>query len=98
MLNMKLVDYRITSDPNNVIVNKVVRNAEGEITYDNKGKERVSLVGYQSNLTKALHMIQRHWVLGGNDEEITTIKEYKNAIEEITELAKQELDLDEKFQ
>ena len=68
MLNMKLLDYRITSDADNVTVRRVVRNEKGEITYDKKGNENVSLVGYQTNLTKALHMIQRNWVLGGKWE------------------------------
>ncbi len=97
MLNMKVLDYRITSDADNVTVRRVVRNEKGEITYDKKGNENVSLVGYQTNLTKALHMIQRHWVLGGNGKEITTIREYQEAIEEITEIAKRELDSDEAF-
>lgn len=60
MLNMKVLDYRITSDADNVTVRRVVRNEKDEITYDKKGNENVSLVGYQTNLTKALHMIQRH--------------------------------------
>lgn len=94
---MKLLDYRITSDTYNVTVRRVTRNDKGEVLYDKKGKERTSLIGYQGNLTKALHMIQHDWVLGGNGKEITTIREYQEAIEEITEIAKRELDLDEAF-
>lgn len=97
MLNMKVLDYRITSDADNVTVRRVVRNEKGEVLYDKKGKERTSLIGYQVNLTKALHMIQHHWVLGGNGKDVTTIREYQEAIEEITEIAKRELDLDESF-
>ena len=97
MLNMKLLDYRITSDADNVTVRRVVRNEKGEVLYDKKGNERTSLIGYQGNLTKALHMIQHHWVLGGNGKDVTTIREYQEAIEEITEIAKRELDLDESF-
>lgn len=36
MLNMKVLDYRITSDADNVTVRRVVRNEKDEITYDKK--------------------------------------------------------------
>lgn len=41
MLNMKLLDYRITSDADNVTVRRVVRNEKGEVLYDKKGKKEL---------------------------------------------------------
>ena len=75
----------------------MIRNDKGEVLYDEKGKEKTPLIGYQGNLTKALHMIQHDWVLGDNGKEIATIREYQEAIEEITEIAKRELDLAKNF-
>ncbi|WP_427814313.1 hypothetical protein ACQKTA_04290 [Enterococcus sp. 22-H-5-01] len=100
MLNMKTLDYRITSDSSQVIVNKARRNQDGEISIlkDKEGNERESqvLVGYYSNLSKALVAIQRDYVLS-DGVVVETIKDYKEALETITTTLENELDLKEEF-
>lgn len=101
MLKMKVLDYRITSDENQVIVNKARRNELGEITIlDDKKtgeqKESLALVGYYGNLSKALVAIQRDYVLS-NSKEIQTITDYKNELESITTRLENDLNLKEKF-
>ena len=97
MLNMKVLDYRITSDSYQVIVRKVVRNENGEVatTIDSKTgeeKENTSLVGYYGNLNRALVAIQRNYVLAGG-KEIQTVKEYKEALETITNTLEKTLEI-----
>ena len=100
MINMKVLDYRITSDSNQVIVNKARRNEEGDITIliDKEGekKESQSIVGYYSNLSKALVAIQRDYVLSSGSE-IQTIKDYKKELQTITTTLENNLDLQEEF-
>ena len=101
MLNMKVLDYRITSDSNQITVNKVRRNEKGEIstTIDTKTGEPVestSLVGYYRNLSRALVAIQRDYVYTGK-EEIQTVKEYREALETITRTLENDLNLKEEF-
>lgn len=100
MLNMKVLDYRITSDINQVTVNRARRNEEGEIStiVDKNGVENEStyLVGYYSNLSKALVGIQRDYVLSKGTQ-VETIKEYKKAIDEITRAVENDLNLKEEF-
>lgn len=101
MLKMKVLDYRITSDENQVIVNKARRNELGEITIleDKKTgeqKESLALVGYYGNLSKALVAIQRDYVLS-NGKEIQTVTDYKNELESITTRLENDLNLKEKF-
>lgn len=100
MLNMKVLDYRITSDSSQVIVNKARRNQDGEISVliDKEGneKESQSLVGYYSNLSKALVAIQRDYVLS-EGVSVETIKDYKETLETITTTLESELDLKEDF-
>lgn len=100
MINMKVLDYRITSDSNQVIVNKVRRNEEGDITIlidkDGEKKESQSIVGYYSNLSKALVAIQRDYVLSSGNE-IQTIKDYKKELQTITTTLENNLDLQEEF-
>lgn len=97
---MKTLDYRITSDSSQVIVNKARRNQDGEISIlkDKEGNERESqvLVGYYSNLSKALVAIQRDYVLS-DGVVVETIKDYKEALETITTTLENELDLKEEF-
>lgn len=88
MLNMKILDYRITSDSNQVIVNKVRRTETGEIAMvvdkkTNEQSESQSLVGYYGNLSRALVAIQRDYVYTGK-EDIQSIKDYRQALETIT--------------
>ncbi|MDT1959510.1 hypothetical protein MX629_13885 [Carnobacterium divergens] len=100
MLDMKVLDYRISSDSRQVIVNKVRRNESGEITIsedkDGTKKESVALVGYYGNLSKALVGIQRDYVLS-NGKTIQTIEDYKNELETITTTLENKLDLREGF-
>lgn len=101
MLNMKVLDYRITSDPNQIIVTKVRRNDLGEVTIlvdDKTGvkRESTSLVGYYGNLSRALVAIQRDYVYTGK-EDIQTIKDYRKSLETITRTLENDLDLKEKI-
>lgn len=100
MINMKVLDYRITSDSQQVIVNKVRRNEQGEIsmTTDKNGNssESVSLVGCFGNLSRALVGIQRDYVLSSGTQ-IETIKDYKESLETITTAVENEMNLGEEF-
>lgn len=46
MINMKVKDYIIKSDDNNVTVEKIRRDEKGQAKKDSKGLEATSLVGY----------------------------------------------------
>lgn len=100
MLNLKIFDYRITSDPRQVILSRALRNSEGElydrITPKGEKEEARTVLGYYSNLSKALVGLQRDFVLHG-EEEINTIKDYKNKLDEITLAYENKLKLNEKF-
>lgn len=101
MLNMKVLDYRITSDANQITVNKVRRNDKGEIStvIDNKTGnhvESMSLVGYYGNLSRALVAIQRDYVYTGKDD-IQTVKDYRKSLETITRTLENDLNLKEEF-
>lgn len=97
MINMKVLDYRITSDSYQVIVKKAIRNKKGEIstTLDKKTgekKENTTLIGYYGDLSRALIGIQRNHVFT-NDKEIQTIKEYKEELEAITKVLEKSLEI-----
>lgn len=99
MLDMKVLDYRITSDDKQVIVNKARRNEEGELTIltkNGQGIESLALVGYYGNLSKALVAIERDYVLSSG-KTIQTVKEYKKELESIHSKLKRELDFGEEF-
>ncbi|HAP4240982.1 hypothetical protein [Enterococcus faecalis] len=99
MLDMKVLDYRITSDDKQVIVNKARRNEEGELTIltkNGQGIESLALVGYYGDLSKALTAIERDYVLS-NGVQIQTIRDYKEALESIHSKLKHELDFGEGF-
>lgn len=88
MLDMRVEDYRITSDSNQVIVEKVRRTDSGEISMVKKQNsdeliESRSIVGYYGNLSKALVGIQRNYLLG-EGVLIRNIQEYKEALDAIT--------------
>lgn len=100
MLEMKVLDYRITSDDKQVIVNKARRNEHGELTIltDKNGtqKESLTLIGYYGNLSKALVAIERDYVLSSG-KPIQTVNEYKKELESIHSKLKHELDFGEVF-
>lgn len=102
MLNMRVEDYRISSDGNQVIVEKARWTDSGEISMltDKKTGEKFesrSLVGYYQNLSKALVGIQRDWVLSNNGHSIKTIQDYKKAIDDITKAFEESVNLGEEF-
>ena len=89
---MRVGDYIIKSDDNNVTVTKAVRDESGEVKTDKSGSEVTTLVGYYRDLERALSGIQKHYVYA-SDEEIRTIDEYKQKLNEITEQFKQQIKL-----
>lgn len=102
MLDMRVEDYRISSDGNQVIVERARWTDSGEISMltDNKTGEKFesrSLVGYYQNLSKALVGIQRDWVLSNNGHSIKTIQDYKKAIDDITKAFEESIGLGEEF-
>lgn len=102
MLDMRVEDYRISSDGNQVIVEKARWTDSGEISMltDKKTGEKFesrSLVGYYQNLSKALVGIQRDWVLSNNGHSIKTIQDYKKAIDDITKAFEESVNLGEEF-
>ena len=82
MLDMKIFDYRITSDSRQVILSKALRNEDGELyerkTPKGKMEEARSVIGYYSNVSKALIGLQRDYVLHG-DKLLTTSKHIKKS-------------------
>lgn len=102
MLDMRVEDYRISSDGNQVIVEKARRTDSGEISMltDKQTGEKFesrSIVGYYQNLSKALVGIQRDWVLSSNGHSIETIQDYKKAIDDITKAFEESIGLGEEF-
>lgn len=100
MLDMKVLDYRITSDPRQVILSKARRNEVGEL-YELKNpkgelEEARTVLGYYSNLSKALIGLQRDYVLHG-DKPINDIKTYKEELETITKACEDRLNMGEPF-
>ncbi|EFQ17141.1 hypothetical protein [Enterococcus faecalis] len=100
MIEMRVLDYRITSDDKQVIVNKARRNEHGELTIltdkDGTQKESLALIGYYGNLSKALVAIERDYVLSSG-KTIQTVNEYKKELESIHSKLKRELDFGEEF-
>lgn len=100
MINIKILDYRISNDQNQIIVNKVRKNEHNEIIVkeDDKGNfvESVNLVGYFGNINKAMNGIQRDYVLSDGTQ-IESIKDYKKALETIVSEFKKMTDLGEEF-
>lgn len=88
MLDMRVEDYRISSDGNQVIVEKARRTDSGDISIltDKKTGEKFesrSIVGYYRNLSKALVGIQADYLLSEGTV-IKTIQDYRKAIDDIT--------------
>lgn len=101
MLDMRVEDYRISSDGNQVIVEKARRTDSGEISIltDKKTGEKFesrSIVGYYRNLSKAIVGIQSDYLLSEGTV-IKTIKDYRKAIEDITKAFEESIGLGEEF-
>ncbi|WP_137662865.1 hypothetical protein [Enterococcus hulanensis] len=100
MLDMKIFDYRITSDPRQVILSRALRNEDGELyerkTPKGETEEARSVIGYYSNVSKALIGLQRDYVLHG-DKPINDIKTYKEELETITKTCEDRLNIGEPF-
>ncbi|WP_242327762.1 hypothetical protein [Enterococcus avium] len=100
MLDMKVLDYRITSDQRQVILSRAIRNDKGEL-YERKNpkgelEEARTVLGYYSNLSKALVGIQRDYVLHGS-KPINDIRTYKEELETITKACEDKLNIGEPF-
>lgn len=87
MLNMRVLDYQITSDENSVSVSKA------RISEKN-GNEVSTLVGHYPTLEMAMRGVQKHYTLGSGTE-IKTIEDYRTALTEVQEAFKIELKLEE---
>lgn len=101
MLDMRVEDYRISSDGNQVIVEKARRTDSGDISIltDKKTGEKFesrSIVGYYRNLSKALVGIQSDYLLSEGTV-IKTIQDYKKAIDDITKAFEESINLGEEF-
>ena len=64
MIMLKLLDYRITNDSNNIIVGKLRYTVDGEISYDKNGNENINVIGYYNfnNLEGVLSAIENDYV------------------------------------
>ncbi len=96
MLNMKVEDYRITSDTNGIMVNRVKRDEENNIImsinrYTKKEEESVDLVGYYPTIEVATRGIVRHYTNSDLSGEITTLKEFEEAVRHIVNAFNSEL-------
>lgn len=101
MLDMRVEDYRISSDGNQVIVEKARRTDSGDISIltDKKSGEKFesrSIVGYYRNLSKALVGIQADYLLSEGTV-IKTIQDYRKAIDDITKAFEESIGLGEEF-
>lgn len=101
MLDMRVEDYRISSDGNQVIVEKARRTDSGDISIltDKKTGEKFesrSIVGYYRNLSKALVGIQSDYLLAEGTV-IKTIQDYRKAIDDITKAFEVSIGLGEEF-
>lgn len=83
MLDMKIEDYRITSDSRNIVLSKVRRDEEGNIRYNKAKEESRTDIGYYQTLSMCLKVIQRDYVMR-EGHVIKSIIEYKKALELIT--------------
>lgn len=92
MLNMRVNDYIIKSDDNNVTVTKTIRDEQGNVRTDKNGNEATTLVGYYRDLERAMAGIQKNYVYA-SDEEIKTIDEYRNKLDEVTQYFKDQIKL-----
>lgn len=82
MLNMKVLDYRISSNSNQVTVSKVKRDEKGTVIQNTEGGEATTDVGYYPSLEVALRGVQKHYTLSEGTD-IQTIKDYRKALSEV---------------
>lgn len=97
MLDMKIEDYRITSDARQIILSKVRRDEAGNIKFvevNGEKEESKSDVGYYPTLKVCLRALQRDYVQGEGTL-IQSIIEYKKALERITRQFEQACDVGE---
>lgn len=91
---MKVDDYRITSDDNNITVTKVLRDDVGNIKVRQTPKgdfiENSKLIGYYQTLEKALQGVIKHHVFAG-DKVIRTMVEYLKECQSMSEKCKKQL-------
>lgn len=87
MLDMKIEDYRITSDSRQITLSKVRRDEEGNIrcieNSDGQKEESRVDIGYYQTLSMCLRAIQRDYTQSEGTL-IKSIIEYKKALERIT--------------
>lgn len=57
MLDMRIEDYRITSDSRNIVLSKVRRDEEGNIRYTEAKKESRADIGYFQTVSSCLKAI-----------------------------------------
>lgn len=94
MLDMKIEDYRITSDSRNIVLSKVRRDEEGNIRYTEAKEESRADIGYFQTVSSCLKAIQRDYVLR-EGHVIKSIIEYKKALENITRQFEQACEIEE---
>lgn len=93
MINMKVDNYIIKSDDNNISVFKQQLNEQGVAKLDKNGeKELVVLVGYYRDLRGALKGIKRNYILGKGTN-IQTIQDYEREVNAITDKFENQLKL-----
>lgn len=94
MLNMRVLDYRISSNSNQVTVSKVRRDEKGNIIQNAEGGEARADIGYYPSLEVALRGIQKHYTLS-EGADIQTIKDYRKALSDVQMAFRNELELNE---
>lgn len=94
MLNMKVLDYRISSNSNQVTVSKVRRDEMGNVIQNAEGVEVTTDVGYYLSLEVALRGVQKHYTLS-EGADIQTIKDYRKALSDVQMAFRIELELNE---
>ena len=92
MLDMRIEDYRITSDSRNIVLSKVRRDEEGNIRYT-----ETKDIGYFQTVSSCLKAIQRDYVLS-EERTIKSIIEYKKALENITRQFEQACEIEEEVE
>ena len=97
MLDMKIEDYRITSDSRQITLSKVRRDEEGNVRYieNSEGQKEESRadIGYYQTLSMCLRAIQRDYTQSEGTV-IKSIIEYKKALERITRHFKNECEIE----
>ena len=95
MLDMKIEDYRITSDSRNIVLSKVRRDEEGNIRYTETKEESRADIGYFQTVSSCLKAIQRDYVISEERTIKKSIIEYKKALGNITRQFEQACEIEE---